>query len=245
MQIDNPDLGITLTPLRQQTARNASWKLVRSTSFDCQTPLAGSGQTAALPWAEYATKTGEEFYDVRRTKTNPVGLDDPDQDKLAGCTAADPKDCLPKALRQTYAELSWAIDHVVRTAETDDACRAKGDGDMDMRIGRSDLAGYRAFAGKGPSRYDINVDGETDEDDLAIIEANVGTDCLSICRRADLDRNGRLEERDNALILAQSGRCDVTTCSGDLDGDRMVDAKDRAVFKQAAAACGARASLEE
>lgn len=238
VQLDNPDAGITLTPLKQMAARVGRYKMVRSTSFDCRTPLAGSGQEAALPWADYATKTADEFYDVARTKANPTGMDVAGRDMLAGCTAADPADCLPAAARTSYRRLSALIAKVSRTAEIDAACRAKGDGDMDMRIGPSDLAGWKAFDGKGPSRYDVNVDGETDADDLAIIKANLGTDCMSLCRRADLDRNGRLEARDGSLILAQSGRCDVVTCSGDLDGDRVVDATDRALFKKAQASCG-------
>lgn len=247
VQIDNPSAGIALAPLKQLTARDAAHKLVRTTTFDCATPLAGSGQTAIVPWADYATRTADEYYDVRKTAENPLGLDRADADKLAGCTAADPADCLPKGLRRSYRRLAAEIDRIVGTADDDAACRALGDGDMDRRITRADVAGWRAFSGKGPSRYDINVDGETDEDDLAIIKANLGHDCMSICARADLDRNGRLEEHDRALILGQSGRCDVTTCSGDLDGDRMVDAADRALFTKARKQCaaGTEAALDE
>jgi hypothetical protein len=238
-----PDLGITVMPVAQKTARTATHKLVRSTNFACDTPLAGSGQAPALPWAEFATTTADEFYDVRRTPGNPVGIDAPEADLLAGCTAADPADCLPQALRGTYRTLAGEVDRIVRSADEDAACRAKGDGNMDQRISRADLVGYRAFAGEGPSRYDINVDGETDEDDLAIIRANMGTDCMSICTRADLDRDGDLDERDYRLILRQSGTCDVITCSGDLDGDRKVRQSDRRIFRAAEKACTAAASV--
>ena len=44
-------------------------------------------------------------------------------------------------------------------------CEAKGDGNLDMRVTQADIDGWKAFNGRGPSRYDINLDALTDQKD--------------------------------------------------------------------------------
>ena len=237
----NPSAGITPMAVRQRATRDTRWKLVRSETMNCAKPLAGSGQQPVVPWAEYATQSRDEFYDLQKVAdTNPVGMDYAANDKLASCTASDPATCLPSNLRSTYRKLAGEIDRIAQETGEEAACRAKGDGNLDMRIDRQDIAGWQAFAGKGPSRYDINVDGETDDEDLAIIRANFGRTCMTICRRADLDRNGRVDEADMTLLRAQSGPCKDTLCGGDLDGDGKVIARDEVYMRNAIGICGGR-----
>lgn len=235
----NPSANITLMPISQRAARTKAYKLVRNETMDCARPLAGSGQQPAVPWAEYATRVKDEFYDVRKVAgTNPTGMDFAANDKLASCKASDPASCLTADLRPVYAQLSATIGQIERETVNENKCRARGDGNMDMRITAADIEGYRAFAGKGPSRYDINVDGETDEDDLAIIKANVGKDCLSVCQRADLDRNDRVDAADVTLAMSVRGTCTGATCQGDFNGDGKVDDMDVARVQRAVKTCG-------
>jgi hypothetical protein len=72
------------------------------------------------------------------------------------------------------------------------------------RVNQADLNGWATFQGRGPSSYDINMDAETDGKDRQIIAANLGLDCLDICTRADLDRNGVTTSRNMALVNKQS-----------------------------------------
>ncbi|MBY6241636.1 sulfatase-like hydrolase/transferase [Methylosinus sp. Sm6] len=235
----NPSAGVTPMAVRQRAARDIRWKLVRSEKMNCSKPLAGSGQQPVVPWAEYATQSKDEFYDLKKVAgANPAGMDYAANDKLASCAAADPATCLPSNLRSTYRKLAAEIDRIADETSEEAACRAKGDGNLDMRINRQDIAGWNAFAGKGPSRYDINVDGETDEDDLAIIRANLGHTCMSVCRRADLNRNGKVGEADLALLRAQFGPCKDTLCGGDLDGDGRVGASDEVKMLKVIGICG-------
>jgi hypothetical protein len=79
----------------------------------------------------------------------------------------------------------------------------------------------------------------TDQSDQAIIQANFGTDCMSICQRADLDRNSKVNANDLALLRAQFGKCEANLCGGDLNGDGRVDQDDVTMMQQARQACTA------
>jgi hypothetical protein len=70
------------------------------------------------------------------------------------------------------------------------------------------------------------MDGVTDDLDRQIIEANIGTDCMDQCTRADLNRDGIINKKDMTLLVKQTGVCDPVLCSGDLSGDGKVDNKD-------------------
>jgi len=237
----NPSSGITPMAVRQRATRDLRWKLVRSETMNCSKPLAGSGQQPVVPWAEYTTQSRDEFYDLKKVAgTNPAGMDFAGNDMLADCKAADPATCLPTGLQPTYRKLAGEIDRIARETGEEAACRALGDGNLDMRIDHQDIAGWQSFAGKGPSRYDINVDGETDEEDLAIIRANLGNTCMSICRRADLDRSGKVDLADLSVMRTQIGRCKDTLCGGDLDGDGRVGERDQWLMMNAITACGGR-----
>jgi hypothetical protein len=166
-----------------------------------------------------------------KTTTNPIGLDQPEGNFLKDCPGgADPASCLPSTgLRKAYARLARELDAMLESGRAASACQAKGDGNLDQWVNAADLDGWKAFRGKGPSRYDIDLDGATDGADRGIIEANLGTDCMDICERADLDRSGAVDDRDIALARAEftaGGACDDGLCSGDMDGDGEVAGAD-------------------
>jgi hypothetical protein len=124
------------------------------------------------------------------------------------------------------------------SAKAQNRCQSKGDGNQDLRVTQADIDGWTAFNGKGPSRYDINLDGVTDDKDLQIIKANLGLDCLDICKRADLNRDGKVNSADLTLLNKQKGACtDLATCGGDLNGDGKVDSKDVSLMRNAQRTC--------
>jgi hypothetical protein len=230
--------GTTIIPPKQYATRNKLYKLVENHNTDCSKPLQ-PGQKGAFPWAEYQTTPATEFYDIKKTSANPIGMDS--DNLLADCPAgSDPRSCLPKDLRSDYDQLENALDKVKSSAKPQSRCVAKGDGNMDLFVNETDISDYKAFRGKGPSRYDINLDAETDDLDLEIIKANQGTDCMDLCTRADLNRDNKVTNRDMSLLSAQFGGCGGSKqvfCGGDLNGDDKVNNLDVDLMTKAERRC--------
>jgi hypothetical protein len=73
---------------------------------------------------------------------------------------------------------------------------------------------------------------------LRIIQANLGLDCLDLCVRADLNRDGKWNGADMRLLTRQTGACkDDIFCGGDLNGDGKVDSRDVNLMKRAQRTC--------
>jgi hypothetical protein len=226
-----------MSPARQFATRNKRYKLVELHETDCASPLQ-PGDQKAFPWAEYNTKTSREFYDLQPTPDNPNGLDLASKNLLQNCPEGqDPKSCLPKALRPDYVELSKAMATVENSAKPQQTCRSLGDGNLDLRVNNEDVKAWQTFNGKGPSQYDINLDGQTDQADLDIINANFGTDCMTLCQRADLNRDGKIDSLDMTLLAKESGTCDGVLCGGDLDGNGKVNQRDVKLMQDAQNTC--------
>jgi arylsulfatase A-like enzyme len=174
-QIIDPSQGQSIFPVQQYATRDKNYKVVEMQNTDCAAPLE-EGDPKAFPWAEYNLKTTYEFYDVRETAQNPTGLDNTN---LAADCGEDPTTCLTGANLGRYQKLYDDMKATIASADPQNACAAIGDGNMDMMVDELDVTGWKSFRGKGPSRYDINVDGLTDGKDRQIIDANLGTDCSS------------------------------------------------------------------
>jgi hypothetical protein len=243
-------LGTTLSlaPVHQYTMRGGSFrgvtgafKLVELQRLDCNQPITNSSQKKAFPWAEYLIgTTTQEFYDLTLTAGNPKGLDNAPYNLAKNCAPGqDLTTCLPTAIDvKNYKQLNAQLQKIKNSANPQNKCQAKGDGNLDLRVNQADIQGWQAFNGHGPSRYDINVDGETDQKDLNIIQANLGLDCMTACQRADLNRDGIVDGKDMQLLLAQRGTCtDAIFCGGDLDGDGKVNNVDVQKMKGAQATC--------
>jgi len=229
--------SITLAPVHQYAIRGKppqsnnpfQFKLVELQGLDCSKPITDPKQKA-FPWAEYQlAEPTQELYDL---SLNRNGLDNPTNQLCAPgkvCTNID---------KQALATLSAALKKEIASSKAQSACAAMGDGNMDMRVNQTDIDNWKAFNGKGPSRYDINLDGQTDEADLAIIQANLGKDCMRPCQRADLNRDGKVDAKDMALLVKQTGACpDQIFCGGDLNGDGKVNGADVRAMKAAQKAC--------
>jgi arylsulfatase A-like enzyme len=235
--------GITLAPLHQYTIRGGrfrgvrgAFKLVENQSLDCSKPITNDSQKA-FPWAEYQLGAPtQELYDITLTSPqNPKALDNagaPNQ------LCAGPGTACTQLDQQALAYLNKKLKQMKNSAKAQNKCQSKGDGNMDMRVTQADIDNWKVYNGKGPSRYDINLDGVTDEKDLAIIQANLGLDCMNICQRADLNRDGKVDNADLKLLRGQSGVCaDQIFCGGDLNGDGKVDATDVSTMKNAEQTC--------
>jgi hypothetical protein len=230
--------GTTINSVAQFALRNKRYKIVQAERTNCAAPLPSNAKNKPFPWAEYQTKTKFEFYDLRKTAANPIGIDGEDDDMLKDCPEGqDPKACVRLALRETYASLEAELKKTKDSAKPQQICRSKGDGNMDLRVNQADLKGWATFQGKGPSSYDINMDAKTDGKDREIIAANLGLDCLDICTRADLDRNGIVNARDMSLLNKQTGTCDPVLCGGDLNGDGKVNNRDVQLMTRAQQTC--------
>lgn len=233
-------LGTTLNlaPVHQYAVRNKRFKLVSLQRLDCSQPITNASQPKAFPWAEYLTTTTQELYDLL---LDPNGLDNAPGNLAQNCPPGqtDLSPCLPTQLDVTnYQALNAELQATLYSANAQNVCQAKGDGNMDMRVTQADIQGWQAFNGKGPSRYDINLDGQTDEKDLAIIQANLGLDCLNVCVRADLNRDGTVDAADLGLLYTQTGLCtDPIFCSGDLDGDGNVNNNDVTIMTSTQPIC--------
>jgi arylsulfatase A-like enzyme len=82
---------------------------------------------------------------------------------------------LPVITPNDRANLEALLAALEATRSSEPAC--PGDGNLDKVVNGQDLAGVRRYSG-GPSWYDFNNDGLTDEADLAIVRANLGRRCL-------------------------------------------------------------------
>ncbi|MFM9857252.1 sulfatase-like hydrolase/transferase [Pseudoxanthobacter sp. M-2] len=173
----DPSQGQTIFPVNQAAVRDANFKLVEMQNTNCAAPLQ-EGDTPAFPWAEYNLATTYELYNVKVTKTNPTGLDKANANLAADC-GSDPSECLSDKNLARFQALYAELESIRASADPQNACTAIGDGNMDMKVDDLDVAGWTSFQDKGPSRYDINVDGLTNDADLQIINDNLGTDCTA------------------------------------------------------------------
>jgi arylsulfatase A-like enzyme len=240
------DLGTTLTlaPVRQYAVRGGvfngqlgAFKLIEKQSLDCSKPITNASQKA-FPWAEYQTAAPvQEMYDLT---LNANSLDNPGNELSKNCAPGqDLTTCLPTQIDvKNYTKLNNELKRIKKSANAQKTCQAKGDGNQDQRVNQTDLDNWAVFNGKGPSVYDINLDGVTDEKDRDIIKANLGLDCMSRCARADLNRDGKVTSADLALLTKQFGRCtDQIFCGGDLNGDGRVNSADVTRMKNAQRIC--------
>jgi len=155
----NPDddgCPFSITPLTSVGIRNERYKIVRN-----------SARNYISPEEPCRDETSDEFYEIDEAAPIP-NLDDDGDDLKTGTLTAEQQ--------QNYDELSQQLEALL-ASEPD----CPGDGNIDLVVDQGDLDGWAVYAqpnGTGLSSvFDFDIDGDTDEDDKAFIEAHLGTDC--------------------------------------------------------------------
>ena len=144
--------NMTIQPTFVWTVRNDRYKLVKSQLASCD-----------------ASINPYEFYDLKPTVLNPVGLDNSPFDLLT-------KSNLTKPEQASLNKLTAVLDGILAS---EPAC--PGDGNLDKQVNEEDIQGV-IDNWNLPSVFDFNNDGVTDLKDLQIIETNFGDQCFPLRR---------------------------------------------------------------
>jgi hypothetical protein len=224
-------------PVEQWAIRNDRYKYIDLLLADCSKPLCPGPQcTTVFPPFERKTTIG--FYDLMPTADNPAGLDCPEGD--SDCTSnnlacppgsSDYEACVPDNLKPTYEELQNKLNDLLAS---EPAC--PGDGNEDKFVNNFDSEGVTDFFGNNESFFDFNNDAKTNSADQAIVDQNFGMDCLNICIRADLNRDGVVNQLDAHILNRAVGKS-CTLCGADLNGDGVVNGKDQSIMRSAEKSC--------
>jgi arylsulfatase A-like enzyme len=237
------DETLNLLPKNQYATRDAGYKFIQEEINDCDEPLCPGPQCNTV-FPPFGTITTSSFYSLSQTDSNPAGLDCPYGTMNSACpTPTDlacapdsglpPESCVPTSLQPEYEKLQTDLNNLLAS---EPAC--PGDGNLDKFVNQFDVDGVNDFLGVA-SFFDFNNDGTTDAQDLAIVEANLGADCLgssAICIRSDLNRDGKVNGKDLQLLNAAFGK-PCALCGADLNGDGVVNQLDRNIMMKAIATC--------
>ena len=146
----------TLSPIKASAIRNSDYKLVQLENSSCATPSAGNVIT-------------NELYKINQNFPIPK-LDNPGDNLLTnGVNNLKPKEKIEyfKLLKETTKLQKSTVECL-------------GDGNLDLVVNYKDIEGWRTFSkvNNGQSSwFDFNLDGLTNEEDLVIIEENLGKNC--------------------------------------------------------------------
>jgi len=140
--------NLTIQPTAVWTVRNDRYKLVKSQLASCDSDL--------NPY---------EFYDLKPTTINPIGLDNSPFDLLK-------KDQLTITEQRNLIKLTAVMDGIL---DSEPAC--PGDGNLDKEVNEQDIQGVIDYWGL-PSVFDFNNDGVTDLTDLQTVQDNFGDQCF-------------------------------------------------------------------
>jgi hypothetical protein len=159
--VQDEDDAVAILPRSAWAIRDEQFKLVRTDTENCSTGL---------------FEIAHEFYEVNEAVPDPK-LDRADANLLLAPTL--PPQGLTGPQRARFNKLRAELDALLRS-ETE----CPGDGNLDQRVDREDLANWEFFADKclaNPNQcssvYDFNLDAITDVADRLIIEANLNRRC--------------------------------------------------------------------
>lgn len=142
--------NMTIQPTAVWTVRNNRYKLVKSELASCDTNI--------NPY---------EFYDLKPTTLNPVGLDNSPFDLLT-------KSQLTPEEQANLTQLTAVLEGILASEPV-----CEGDGNLDKEVNDEDIKGVLNYWGQ-PSVFDFNNDGITDVTDLKTVGTNYGDQCFFI-----------------------------------------------------------------
>lgn len=151
--------GIQILPDAQWATRNDIYKLVQKAQPNCV-----NGDT-----------TLTEFYEIDENPTDPKI----DKAGEALCDEVSTGRLCPNGLNQEQlTNYNQLLADLQATLASEIPC--PGDGNEDKVVSDLDLKWWQYFSvnNGGSSWYDFNFDGVTDENDLAVIQQHLGTNCL-------------------------------------------------------------------
>jgi len=234
------DPTLRLLPKNQWATRDTGYKFIQEQINDCEESLCPGPQCNTI-FPPFGTLTTAEFYDLSQTSSNPAGIDCPYGNVNSACPAPNdlacapdsglpPESCVPSALQPEYEKLQASLNNLLASEPV-----CPGDGNMDKFVNQFDVQGVNNFLGVS-SFFDFNDDGTTDAKDLAVVNANLGADCVGTCVRADLNRDGKVNGKDLELLDAAIGK-PCALCGADLNGDGVVNQLDKNIMLQAIKTC--------
>jgi len=236
------DASLRLLPKNQWATRDAGYKFIQEQINDCSAPCQGPQCNTVFP--PFGTITTSQFYNLSPTSTNLAGLDCPFGTMNSACPTPNdlacapdsgmpPETCVPPSLKPEYETLQASLTALLAS---EPAC--PGDGNLDKFVNSFDVQGVTDFSGVS-SFFDFNNDGTTNGEDLAIVNANLGTDCLgsnATCIRSDLNRDSKVNDKDLKLLNAAFGK-PCALCGADLNGDGVVNQTDKNIMMGAIKTC--------
>jgi len=178
-----PPVYYALQPLTSAAVRNDNFKVVINTYVGDPSP-APFAQDPSEPSCENPWPVTPEFYAIDELAPLPL-IDKEGNDLLVN------QNPLPGPLQVIFDELHGEL---MATLNSEVPCPAENlitglwtfDGNLDGVIDENDLTDLTAFyelTGGGSSWYDVNtdgftkVDGDPDENDYALVQAKLGTNC--------------------------------------------------------------------
>ena len=241
--LSDADDPVSIAPLDQWAVRNIEFKLIEQEFSDCGEP---TNDPKKFP--PFETTTSFEFYDLGVSEvdflfTEICAIIDEDNPAASlKCNDGGSSLALPDGnpcgnapecfgplneLKETYSSLMSELE---MTKNSEIVC--PGDGNLDKRVNDLDLVGVNNFMGAGPSYFDFNKDGLTNQEDQDIVQANFNTDCLGACLRADLNHDNRVNSKDINILNQSLGPCnlqlaaEINLCAADLNGDGVINTED-------------------
>jgi len=148
------DDAVDILPDSQRAIRNEFYKLVRIERLNC---------------ASQQIESTDEFYRIDEAAPRPK-LDNAPSNLLAL-----PQIAMPPEAQQNYAALHTELRNLL-----DSRVACPGDGNLDLVVDDTDVDDWKHYStlnGGRSSWYDFNLDGLTNETDLATIQQNMGKDC--------------------------------------------------------------------
>lgn len=228
---------VSIAALDQWAVRNIEFKLIEKEFSNCGEP---TNDPKMFP--PFETTTSFEFYDLGVSEvdflfTEICAIIDKDKCNDGGSSLALPDgnpcgnapECFGplNELKETYSSLMSELE-MTKNSGID----CPGDGNLDKRVNDLDLIGVNNFMDAGPSYFDFNKDGLTNQEDQAIVIANLKNDCLGACLRADLNHDNRVNSKDIDILDQSLGPCniqiaaEINLCAADLNFDGVINTED-------------------